>query len=54
MSSSTQSRMLRFVFISACRCAGVPPSPKSRSKTMRGSASVGFGAVGDAQERLFM
>ena len=54
MSSSTQSRMLRFVFSSACRSAGVPPSPKSRSNTTRGSASVGFGAVGEDHDRLFM
>ena len=53
MSSSTQSRMLAFFFISARRCSAVPPSPKSRSKTTRGSASVGRGEVGDAHDRLF-
>jgi hypothetical protein len=45
--------MLRFFFNSAFRRSGLPPSPKSRSNTTRGSASVGSGVVGDDHERLF-
>ena len=38
---------------SACRSATLPPAPKRRSKTTRGCASAGRGAVGVAQDRLF-
>ena len=38
---------------SARRRSGLPPSPNSRSKTTRGSASVGSGVVGDDHDRLF-
>ena len=37
----------------ARRAAALPPSPNSRSKTMRGCASDGSGVVGDDQERQF-
>ena len=33
--------------------AALPPSPKSRSKTIRGCASAGKGVVGDDHDRLF-
>ncbi len=37
-----------------CACSGVPPSPKSRSKTTRGLISMGRGVVGVRQEIVFM
>ena len=54
MSPNTQSRMLEFFRLSAFIASGVPPSPNSRSKTTRGSASMGSGVVGDDHARLFM
>ena len=36
------------------RCAGVPPSPNSRSNTTRGLFSVGSGVVGELHDSVFM
>jgi hypothetical protein len=46
--------MLRFSRACAWRWEGVPPSPNSRSKTMRGLFSVGSGLDGDRQASVFM
>ena len=50
----TASRMLRFRRLRACRCAGVPGTPNSRSKTTRGLVSIGSGVVGEDHEMVFM
>ena len=46
MLSPTESRMLRSVRIWASRASTLPPSPKRRWKTTRGSRSWGSGVVG--------
>ena len=53
MSAVIQSRMLPLLRSSARRRSRLPPSPNRRSKTTRGSASVGSGVVGDDHDRLF-
>ena len=52
--ASPNRECCRCTFIRAIRCAGVPPSPKRRSKTRRGWASAGFGVVGLRQEMVLL
>ena len=53
MSSLNESRRLARLSSAAFRSSTVPPSPKSRSNTMRGWASAGSGVVGDDHDRQF-
>src|SRR5438132_310216 len=54
--SSTESRMLRFLLISASRAAESVLSldPKSRSNTARGLFSIGSGVVGVRHEHVLL
>ena len=53
-SPSTESRMLRSSCSLAIRSSGVPPLPKRRRNTLRGSVSTGSGVVGVFHESVFM